>query len=488
MTFPTARTALQGNPPTPGYSPRKADIVNVLEQMQAIAAVQMLRDFHGALEDLPTGGNETGDKRAVLAPEAEGGGVYRWDGATWDLVSALPVVLTQSLSAELAQAWAEGTAPGGSGTRSAREWAMVSGNNGRLEIGTVTTLDAGEAATATITGPTGEQELNLGIPDGVDGWSPQLALVSDGARRVLQVIDWTGGEGEKPATGLYVGPAGLIADVATATDIRGIPGEGDMSTPVYDPQGIGADVFNASNMESGNLPMARTPTLTATSTAGALMGRNQTSGAGPAVEISVPSSQGLFIGASTMGLVTIPLSLLTDPTSTQQGGITGERFRQAADDYAEKFLQGPELLVPATGVPASGSGQIDIPEWANEIEVILREVTWTRNDYVMVQVGTASAWITSGYVSSSAAGTITNGLGTRGASSGDSRWGTSFLRSITTARSIWQWHGSERTNASFAHVYNGSTPDLSGPLTRIRIVGRGGAGTLAGAYAVIVRR
>ena len=353
MTFPTARTALQGNPPTPGYSPRKADLVNVLEQMQAIAAVQVLRDFHGALEDLPTGGNETGDKRAVLAPEAEGGGVYRWDGATWDLVSALPVVLTQSLSAELAQAWAEGTAPGGSGTRSAREWAMVSGDNGRLEIGTVTTLDAGEPATATITGPTGEQELNLGIPDGVDGWTPQLALVSDGTRRVLQVIDWTGGEGEKPATGLYVGPAGLIADMATATDIRGIPGEGDMSTPVYDPQGIGADAFNASNMASGNLPMARTPTLTTASNQGAILGRNSNSGDGAAGQIGVSLINGLTISSGELRVADVGENNLKNPVSSFVGGLSGGTLRPVLDDYAEKFAFG--VGQPPQNVTASRS-------------------------------------------------------------------------------------------------------------------------------------
>ena len=192
------------------------------------------------------------------------------------------------------------------------------------------------------------------------------------------------------------------------------------------------------------------------------------------------------------GKPTIPPELseaqVTDPDDTTFGTVSGQRLAVAADDYAEKFLQGPELLVPVTSLPASGSGQIDIPEWANEIEVILREVTWTRNDLVMVQVGTASAWITSGYVSTTTAGTIADGLGTRATSTGDSRWSTGFLRSVTTARSIWQWHGSERTSNSFAHVYNGGTPDLSGPLTRIRIVGRGGEGTLGGAYAVIVRR
>jgi hypothetical protein len=41
---------------------------------------------------------------------------------------------------------------------------------------------------------------------------------------VHQVIDWTGGTGTKPATGLYVGASGLTATLADAIDIRGATG------------------------------------------------------------------------------------------------------------------------------------------------------------------------------------------------------------------------------------------------------------------------
>ena len=58
---------------------------------------------------------------------------------------------------------------------------------------------------------------------GADGWSPVLAGAIDGERRVLQVIDWVGGEGTKPATG-YVGTTGLVVDIADAVDVRGAPG------------------------------------------------------------------------------------------------------------------------------------------------------------------------------------------------------------------------------------------------------------------------
>lgn len=268
MTFPTPRAALQGNPPTPGYSPRRQDIVSVLEQMQAIAATEMLKDFHGAVGDLPSGGNAPGDKRMVLATEAEGGGVYSWDGSAWQLVSALPVVFTESISAQLSEAWATGTKPGGLGTKSSREWAEVAADNSRLEIGTVTTVAPGDPATASITGDPGQQLLGLGIPDGADGWTPHLAVVADGARRVLQIADWAGGEGDKPATGGYVGPSGLVADVAQAIDIRGAPGTGDMSTPTYDPQGIEADAFNRAH-HTGTQDASTITGLAAVATSGA---------------------------------------------------------------------------------------------------------------------------------------------------------------------------------------------------------------------------
>lgn len=78
------------------------------------------------------------------------------------------------------------------------------------------------------------QWTHLRLPDGpftlpggggavaaLAGWSPIFAIVADGVRRVLQIVDWTmGGGGVKPALG-YVGPLGIVADIADAVDIRG---------------------------------------------------------------------------------------------------------------------------------------------------------------------------------------------------------------------------------------------------------------------------
>ena len=67
-------------------------------------------------------------------------------------------------------------------------------------------------------------------PRGVAGWSPILSGVADGDRRVFQVTDWVGGGGVKPATGQYIGAAGLVDDIADATDYRGAAGAPGVGT------------------------------------------------------------------------------------------------------------------------------------------------------------------------------------------------------------------------------------------------------------------
>lgn len=58
------------------------------------------------------------------------------------------------------------------------------------------------------------------------GHSPVLAGVADGSRRVFQVTDWIGANptSPKPPTGGYVGPTGLVSNIALATNFRGEQG------------------------------------------------------------------------------------------------------------------------------------------------------------------------------------------------------------------------------------------------------------------------
>lgn len=112
---------------------------------------------------------------------------------------------------------------------------------GQITVGHVGGLIDGDVYTALV--PTGTQ----GLPGirGFHGWSPVLAAQVDDARRVLQVIDWTGGEGVKPATGLYVGLAGLVADIADGVDVRGPAGTGGSGVPAGGD--VGQQLEKASN-------------------------------------------------------------------------------------------------------------------------------------------------------------------------------------------------------------------------------------------------
>ena len=178
------------------------------------------------------------------------------------------------------------------------------GNTGpanTLTIGTVTT----GAASATITGTAPAQVLNLVVPQGIQGlqglqgpkgdtglqgiqgpkgdtgsqgvqglaglhgWTPKFAVVTDGTRRVQQVVDWFGGTGSKPATGEYVGATGLVATAALAVDIRGPSGAG---TGSVNPSGtIAANDLAAFADSTGQvikaLKAADLPVSTATQTA-----------------------------------------------------------------------------------------------------------------------------------------------------------------------------------------------------------------------------
>ncbi len=64
---------------------------------------------------------------------------------------------------------------------------------------------------------------------GEDGWSPELAVVPHGDRRVIQVVAWFGGGGSMPDVGWYLGPAGFTKDIDGATDIRGETGRPDQA-------------------------------------------------------------------------------------------------------------------------------------------------------------------------------------------------------------------------------------------------------------------
>lgn len=60
----------------------------------------------------------------------------------------------------------------------------------------------------------------------VSGWSAIPALVVDGSRVVFQIVAWAGGEGTPPASGQYIGAAGLVDAIGDAINVRGAAGAG----------------------------------------------------------------------------------------------------------------------------------------------------------------------------------------------------------------------------------------------------------------------
>jgi hypothetical protein len=54
------------------------------------------------------------------------------------------------------------------------------------------------------------------------GWTPTIACVEDGTRRVLQIVAWTGGNGDAPANNTYLGPLGTVVDINDATDVASL--------------------------------------------------------------------------------------------------------------------------------------------------------------------------------------------------------------------------------------------------------------------------
>lgn len=101
------------------------------------------------------------------------------------------------------------------------------GPSGQIISVDATSGPAGSDADVVNNGTSTAAELLFTIPvgdQGYHGWSPVLAVAIDGARRVLELVDWVGGEGSKPGLTGYIGPGGVVGPIGSAVDIRGEAG------------------------------------------------------------------------------------------------------------------------------------------------------------------------------------------------------------------------------------------------------------------------
>ena len=157
---------------------------------------------------------------------AEGSAVAA--AASADAAAASRIAITALLAGlGLPVRWVNDTAlqirlPDGSWTAPVDLGSKVPGPTGAvpdIQVGTV--LEGEFAVSRALGSPDEAPVFDFVLERGLSAWTPIPAAVADGARRVLQIVDWTGGQGTKPATGLYVGAAGLVPDLASAVDLLG---------------------------------------------------------------------------------------------------------------------------------------------------------------------------------------------------------------------------------------------------------------------------
>jgi hypothetical protein len=237
------------------------------------------------------------------------------------------------------------------------------GDSGTVTVGDVTTGAPGTEAAIVNTGTPQAAILDFTIPrgdvgaQGQKGWSPELAVVNDSARRVQQVVDWQGGEGTKPAVGLYVGATGLVALIADAIDIRGAPGAS-----------VGPGSIGTAELADGAATFAKMQQVST----GILLGRS-TAGVGLLEGITPSGSLSLSGGALSVaddgvtnaklanmaaatikGRVTASTGDPEDLTGAQVAGIAGAVRYSAAQTLSAGEQTQARANIAALGVAQSG--------------------------------------------------------------------------------------------------------------------------------------
>jgi hypothetical protein len=176
-----------------------------------------------------------------------------------------------------------------------------------------------------------------------NGWTPQLAVVTDGARRVLQVTDWTGGAGTKPTTGLYVSATGLTATLASAVDVRGAQGA-DGATGAQGPKGDTGAQGPKGDTGATGATGATGPSAAAAWASGRYYGNSWTASGGA----TTPALSSLYASP-----IYVPSSLSVDSLTLEVSTLatTGGVVRMGI--YASDSVGLPDALVADAGTVAS---------------------------------------------------------------------------------------------------------------------------------------
>jgi|GEM_PF-5502916 len=229
--------------------------------------------------------------------------------------------------------------------------------------------------------------------DGDDGWAPILATVSDGARRVLQVSDWTGGTGTKPGTGDYLGPTGFVATAADAVDIRGATGaQGDTGATgdagaTGDTGPAGADGADGSNGADGDDGWAPVLALVSDSERRVLQVSDWVGGTG------TKPATGDYVGASGLtSTIGDAIDVRGSTGATGDTGATGATGAAGADgddgvDGADgDQIKGHRTYSGTTDTPtAADAGKVIRSTGASDSIVTINNGVFAENDVVTLR-------------------------------------------------------------------------------------------------------
>ena len=186
------------------------------------------------------------------------------------------------------------------------------------------------------------------------GWSPVLALESDGMRRIAKIVDWTGSTGTKPAIPdpAYIGATGTVQK-ASAIDLRG-PAGGQGAQGLYV---LEVYIFAAAQPDTptGGTVDVSEGTVTAPA------------GWSATIPTSNPQNHPLWIARTSVNPVVRTADYTPTWSATFEAGSTGATGEQGEDGKYRVYVYRAAATTPTAtgGVYTAASDSFTTPtSWA----------------------------------------------------------------------------------------------------------------------------
>ena len=193
----------------------------------------------------------------------------------------------------------------------------------------------------------------LRVCQGFNGWSPRLAVVADGARSVLKLVGWTGGQGNPPPSNLYLGAIGYVTDIEDAIDIRGATGASSANAYLYvayADDAIGTGFTLTFNDTKRYIAIKQTTSPIVSPVAGDFAGLWVIYSGNPDLSSYLTSATASSTYQTQAGMSSY---LTTANAATTYTSITNSRYQFVSD-------AGTTYIVPASAVTANGNTIIEL--------------------------------------------------------------------------------------------------------------------------------